>query len=268
MPRTSSSASPQREACTSRVRSTRVASAAPTTHTRRSGAGTSTSCAATRDAGILRVGRYAPARLARFQHPAGGAAVAVRTDPCAPEANLEEATMSETDSRACHRRHPGDVDRSGDPELPRRARVRDPCSPSWCEWPPTPRTHETRNHGSSSWSTTRRSAAAIGQLLEPRAAEVDAAADRLRGGGRSSGCTAPLPGLLIRSLGRAPAIVFVCGRPTDYGPEFPAHDMVLSATYTAAQNLLLAAAGPRAGSCVHHAAPPRRAADPRAARPR
>ena len=81
--------------------------------------------------------------------------------------------------------------------------------------------------------------AAIGQLLEPRAAEVDAAADRLRDPAKQRMYRSAAR--LIRSLGRAPAIVFVCGRPTDYGPEFPAHDMVLSATYTAAQNLLLAA---------------------------
>lgn len=79
----------------------------------------------------------------------------------------------------------------------------------------------------------------IGALLEPRAAEVDAAAERLdteaqRKMYRSAAA-------LIRSIGTAPAVVFVCGRATDYGRDFDAEDMVLSAVYTASQNLLLAA---------------------------
>lgn len=80
---------------------------------------------------------------------------------------------------------------------------------------------------------------AIGALLEPRAAEVDAAAARLTDPAQQKmfhGASA-----LIRSIGTAPAVVFVCGRATEYGREFPAEEMVLSAVYTASQNLLLAA---------------------------
>jgi len=80
---------------------------------------------------------------------------------------------------------------------------------------------------------------AIGALLEPRAAEVDAAAERLSDPAQRKmyhGASA-----LIRSIGTAPAVVFVCGRATEYGREFPAEEMVLSAVYTASQNLLLAA---------------------------
>lgn len=79
----------------------------------------------------------------------------------------------------------------------------------------------------------------IGAALEPRAAEVDAAAERLDDEAQRKmyrGAAA-----LIRSIGTAPAVVFVCGRATNYGREFPAEDMVLSAVYTASQNLLLAA---------------------------
>lgn len=79
----------------------------------------------------------------------------------------------------------------------------------------------------------------IGGLLEPRAAEVDAAAERLPDETRRKMYRSAAG--LIRSIGTAPAVVFVCGRATDYGREFSAEDMVLSAVYTAAQNLLLAA---------------------------
>jgi nitroreductase len=81
--------------------------------------------------------------------------------------------------------------------------------------------------------------AAIGALLEPRAAEVEAAIARLEHDWqrRMYQRTADL----IRSLGTAPAIVFVCGRRMYFGREFPAEEIVLSAVHTAAQNILLAA---------------------------
>ena len=80
---------------------------------------------------------------------------------------------------------------------------------------------------------------AIGALLEPRAAEVEAAIVRLEHEWqrRMYQQTADL----IRSLGTAPAIIFVCGRVMTFGREFPAEEIVLSAVHTASQNILLAA---------------------------
>lgn len=80
---------------------------------------------------------------------------------------------------------------------------------------------------------------AIGALLDPRAAEVEAVIPHLKDPEKQRMYQGAAD--LIRSLGQAPAIIFVCGRAHDYGPEFPAHSMVLSAVYTATQNLLLAA---------------------------
>lgn len=79
----------------------------------------------------------------------------------------------------------------------------------------------------------------IGAHLEPRAAEVEAAIPRLPDPSKQRMYQGAAD--LIRSIGTAPAVVFVCGRAMDYGPDFPAHDMVLSAVYTSAQNILLAA---------------------------
>lgn len=81
--------------------------------------------------------------------------------------------------------------------------------------------------------------AAIGALLEPRAAEVEAAIVRLEHDWqrRMYQQTADL----IRTLGTAPAIIFVCGRTMSFGREFPAEEIVLSAVHTASQNILLAA---------------------------
>lgn len=81
--------------------------------------------------------------------------------------------------------------------------------------------------------------ARIGAFLEPRAAEVDAAAERLDDEAKRKMYRGAAT--LIRSISTAPAVVFVCGRATHYGREFSSEDMVLSAVYTAAQNLLLAA---------------------------
>jgi len=81
--------------------------------------------------------------------------------------------------------------------------------------------------------------AAIGDLLEPRAAEVEAAMARLEHEWQRAMYQRTAD--LIRSLGVAPAIVFVCGREMTFGREFPAEEIVLSAVHTAAQNILLAA---------------------------
>lgn len=81
--------------------------------------------------------------------------------------------------------------------------------------------------------------ARLGAALEPRAAEVDAVIPRLRDPKKQRmyrGAAA-----LMRSLGTAPALVFVCGHERDYGPEFPDREILLSALHSAAQNLLLAA---------------------------
>jgi nitroreductase len=103
-------------------------------------------------------------------------------------------------------------------------------------WAPSPRNTQPWEFVVVDDAKTR---AMIGDLLEPRAAEVEAVIPHLRDASKQRMYQGAAD--LIRSLGRAPAIVFVCGREHDYGPEFPAHSMVLSATYTAAQNLLLAA---------------------------
>ena len=103
-------------------------------------------------------------------------------------------------------------------------------------WAPSPRNTQPWEFVVVDDPTTR---AQIGELLEPRAAEVEAVIPHLREPSKQRMYQGAAD--LIRSLGRAPAIVFVCGRAHDYGPEFPAHSMVLSAAYTAAQNLLLAA---------------------------
>lgn len=81
--------------------------------------------------------------------------------------------------------------------------------------------------------------ASIGTAIEPRAREVEAAIPRLRSEERRqvyrSGAA------LMRSLGTAPALVFVCGHPREYGADFNDREILLSALHTAAQNLLLAA---------------------------
>ena len=81
--------------------------------------------------------------------------------------------------------------------------------------------------------------AAIGDLLEPRAAEVEQAIVRLKEPWQRSMYQRTAD--LIRSLGKAPAIIFVCGRVMTFGPEFPAEEIVLSAVHTAAENIILGA---------------------------
>lgn len=81
--------------------------------------------------------------------------------------------------------------------------------------------------------------AVIGELIGRRADEVEAMMLSLSDPGKRKMFRSVVR--LFRGIGRVPALVFVCGRKMDYGSEYTAHDMVLSATYTAAQNLLLAA---------------------------
>ena len=101
---------------------------------------------------------------------------------------------------------------------------------------PNPRNHQP-------WEfvviTDAENRARIGAAVEPRAAEVDAAIPKLRSEERRQVFRAGAA--LMRSLATAPALVLVCGRPHDYGPDFNSHDILLSALHTAAQNLLLAA---------------------------
>ena len=79
----------------------------------------------------------------------------------------------------------------------------------------------------------------IGDALEPRAAEVEAAIPRLRTDVKKRMYQGAAD--LLRALGTAPTIIFVAGWQRDFGEEFPAEDMMLSALHTSAQNILVAA---------------------------
>lgn len=79
----------------------------------------------------------------------------------------------------------------------------------------------------------------IAEFIAPRAAEVEEAIPRLRTPQKQKMHQDAAD--LIRSIGHAPAIIFVCGVEMEYGPGFDSREMILSATYAAAQNILIAA---------------------------
>ncbi len=79
----------------------------------------------------------------------------------------------------------------------------------------------------------------IGDALEPRAAEVEAVIPRLSTAAKQRMYQGAAD--LLRALGTAPAIIFVAGWQRDYGEEFPAEEIMLSALHTSAQNILVAA---------------------------
>lgn len=80
---------------------------------------------------------------------------------------------------------------------------------------------------------------AIGQLIEPRALEVEAVIPQLSTPAKQRMYQGAAD--LIRSVSTAPALIFVCFWQRDYGEGFPAEEIGLTAAHTAAQNILLAA---------------------------
>lgn len=81
--------------------------------------------------------------------------------------------------------------------------------------------------------------ARIGEALEPRAREIEGAIGPIPDGPKRRMYEAGAR--MARSVGRAPVVVFVCGRPVDFPPPHDNHELMLSALFTAAQNLRLAA---------------------------
>ncbi len=78
----------------------------------------------------------------------------------------------------------------------------------------------------------------IGEFIEPRAAEVESVIPGLTTEAKKRMYQGAAD--LIRSIGTAPALIFVCVWERDYGEGFPAAEIGLTAAHTAAQNIILA----------------------------
>lgn len=86
----------------------------------------------------------------------------------------------------------------------------------------------------------------LGEAFAPRVAQLEATiADMVDGPERRLFAAGAR---LARSIGEAPVVVFVCGRPLDMPPPHDPDEVLLSALFSAAQNLRIAARAMGLGS--------------------
>jgi nitroreductase len=79
----------------------------------------------------------------------------------------------------------------------------------------------------------------LASFIEPRALEVEKVIPKLETEKQKRLYESAAN--LIREFAKSPAIIFICGIDTNYGKDFDSREMILSATYAAAQNILVAA---------------------------